>query len=122
MLRSGAPTRASKVASPCHFIPSPDLSLGERDLQYHWVAGASPRFQDFASGVAAVVMLKSFRPLRYNSKAIDNLSSVVAPPYDVISDQERDALYDRSEWNSVRLILNRDTDRYAAAAELLAEW
>src|SRR5512134_1929437 len=67
-------------------------------------------------------MLKAFCPLRYNPKMVGNLSSVVAPPYDVISDQERDALYDRSEWNSVRLILNRDSDRYAAAAKLLAEW
>src|SRR5262245_4187410 len=67
-------------------------------------------------------MLKAFRPLRYNPKVIGDLASVVAPPYDVISDQERDVLYDRSEWNSVRLILNREADRYSAAAKLLADW
>jgi uncharacterized protein (DUF1015 family) len=67
-------------------------------------------------------MLKAFRPLRYDPKVIGDLASVVAPPYDVISEAERDALYARSEWNSVRLILNRDSDRYAAAAKLLAEW
>lgn len=69
-----------------------------------------------------MVMLKAFRPLRYNRAVVGDLASVVAPPYDVISDQERDALYARSEYNSVRLILNRDADRYGAAAALLRHW
>ncbi len=67
-------------------------------------------------------MLKAFRPLRYSIQAIGGLSLVVAPPYDVISEAERDALYERSEWNSVRLILNRDDDRYGASAKLLKQW
>lgn len=69
-----------------------------------------------------MVMLKAFRPLRYNSDVVGELASVVAPPYDVISDGDRDALYERSEWNSVRLILNRDADRYGSAAALLEQW
>jgi len=69
-----------------------------------------------------MVMLRPFRPLRYNAQAVGNLAAVVAPPYDVISDAYRDTLYARSAHNVVRLILNRDADRYAAAAALLHEW
>jgi uncharacterized protein (DUF1015 family) len=66
--------------------------------------------------------LRPFRPLRYNPKLIGDLSAVVAPPYDVISPARRDALYERSPYNAVRLILNRSDDPYGAAAELLAAW
>jgi uncharacterized protein (DUF1015 family) len=64
-----------------------------------------------------------FRGLRY-SKAPD-LSDVVAPPYDVIDDEQRAALEARSEYNAVRVELPRDegaTDRYTNARCLLEEW
>jgi uncharacterized protein (DUF1015 family) len=67
-------------------------------------------------------LLRPFRPLRYNPAAVGDLAAVVAPPYDVISDAYRDTLYARSPHNVVRLILNRDADRYGAAARLLREW
>jgi uncharacterized protein (DUF1015 family) len=50
------------------------------------------------------------------------MAQVVAPPYDVISPAEQAALYDRSPYNAVRLILPRDPDRAAAAARTLREW
>jgi uncharacterized protein (DUF1015 family) len=69
-----------------------------------------------------MVMLRPFRALRYNPSAVGDLAAVVAPPYDVISDAYRDTLYDRNEHNVIRLILNRDADRYAGAGALLQEW
>jgi uncharacterized protein (DUF1015 family) len=69
-----------------------------------------------------MVMIRPFRPLRYNPALVPELARVVAPPYDVIGEAKRDELYARDAHNVVRLILNRDTDRYAAAAQLLAEW
>jgi uncharacterized protein (DUF1015 family) len=50
------------------------------------------------------------------------MASVVAPPYDVISPAEQAALYDRSPYNAVRLVLPREPDRAAAAARTLREW
>ncbi len=50
---------------------------------------------------------------------------MTAPPYDVIDDDERAALEAADSRNAVRLILPRDTDgtdRYAAAAAMLAAW
>jgi uncharacterized protein (DUF1015 family) len=69
-----------------------------------------------------MVMLRAFRALRYNAAAVGDLAAVVAPPYDVISDAHRDALYARSPYNVVRLILNRDPDRYTAAADAFRTW
>src|SRR5881394_2831627 len=61
------------------------------------------------------------RPLRYPAR---DLSSVVAPPYDVISPEERLELMARSPQNVVRLILpDGDGDtKYANAAAVLASW
>jgi len=69
-----------------------------------------------------MVMLRPFRALRYDGDKVGGLARVVAPPYDVISDRDRDDLYERSDHNVVRLILNRDEDRYASAARALAAW
>ncbi|MBI4515629.1 MAG: DUF1015 domain-containing protein [Deltaproteobacteria bacterium] len=65
--------------------------------------------------------LRPFRTLRYDPTRV-RLADVVAPPYDVIDDEQRDVLYARSPHNVVRLILNREADRYAAAARCLHDW
>lgn len=44
-----------------------------------------------------------FRGILYNTEKIQNISDVVTPPYDVISDAERDAYYKRHPNNVVRL-------------------
>ena len=54
-------------------------------------------------------------PLRFNAP----LESVICPPYDVISEDERKALLARHPNNVVRLELPED---YANAAKLLGEW
>jgi len=69
-----------------------------------------------------MAMLRPFRPLRYNPALVGDLARVVAPPYDVISDAYRDTLHERSEYNVIRLILNRAADRYTAAGEVFAAW
>jgi len=69
-----------------------------------------------------VAILRPFRPLRYNPAVVTDLAAVVAPPYDVISPAQRDALYDRDPHNVVRLILNRSEDPYTDAAATLDTW
>jgi len=44
-----------------------------------------------------------FRGILYSTEKIKNISDVVTPPYDVISDQERDAFYERHPNSAVRL-------------------
>ena len=46
--------------------------------------------------LAAMAVVKPFRALRYDEAAAGPLESLVAPPYDVISDEQRAELRDRS--------------------------
>jgi uncharacterized protein (DUF1015 family) len=70
-------------------------------------------------------VLAPFRALRYDAERVD-LSTVLAPPYDVIDDEEQQRLEARDPRNVVRLTLPRDDDgpqsRYAAAARALGAW
>src|SRR3989344_1509136 len=73
--------------------------------------------------------IKGFRGWRYDRAKIGNLSAVVAPPYDVISKKEQEALYRKSPYNVVRLILGREesqdspaSNRYTRARAFLNEW
>jgi uncharacterized protein (DUF1015 family) len=70
-----------------------------------------------------------FRGVRYDVARVGTLSDVVAPPYDVIDPALQDRLYRASEYNIIRLELNReepgDTEsqgRYARAARFLRDW
>ncbi len=67
--------------------------------------------------------LVPFRGLRYAEST--NLNEVVAPPYDVILDNERDDLEKQSLHNAVRLILPRaagSADAYENAKMLINAW
>jgi uncharacterized protein (DUF1015 family) len=66
-----------------------------------------------------VAVVKPFRALRYDERRAGPLDSLVAPPYDVISAEERERFLTRSPHNVVRLTLPDDE---AKAADLLAEW
>jgi uncharacterized protein (DUF1015 family) len=62
-------------------------------------------------------------PFRSERFAPDMLSERLAPPYDVITEDARNALETRDPYNIVRLILPRgDEDRYRTAARRLAAW
>jgi uncharacterized protein (DUF1015 family) len=65
--------------------------------------------------------IKPFRGLLYNLKSV-RPADVVAPPYDVIGPELRDALYRRSPHNIVRLDFSKDADPYASAGEAFAAW
>ena len=71
------------------------------------------------------LILAPFRALRFDPRAVE-LAAVVAPPYDVIDDDERATLEARDPHNVVRLTLPRDADGpgsgYPAAAAQLAQW
>ncbi|MBI3586390.1 MAG: DUF1015 domain-containing protein [Ignavibacteriales bacterium] len=62
-----------------------------------------------------------FKGLLYNQTKV-NIDDVVAPPYDVISHEQQQKLYERNLYNVVRLILGREEDRYASAAQHFQEW
>lgn len=88
--------------------------------------------------------IRPFRGTTYNLDIVRDLSRVVAPPYDCISNALLKDLYGRSPWNSVRLIAGKaalieedptvgqgdgstgelpvDADPYRRTAHLWQEW
>jgi uncharacterized protein (DUF1015 family) len=69
-----------------------------------------------------VAEVRPFPAVRYDPARVGDLRDVIAPPYDVISPAEQEALYARSPWNVVRLILGREDDRAAEARRTLRAW
>ncbi len=70
-----------------------------------------------------------FRDVHYNQSLIKDLSTVICPPYDIITPQLQQELYHRSEYNFVRLehsrALPQDTatgNQYARSAATLEQW
>ena len=73
--------------------------------------------------------VKPFCGLRYDTTKVGSLKEVTAPPYDIISQDEQDALYLKHENNIINLELGKiydtDTDtnnRYTRAKEHLTSW
>lgn len=75
-----------------------------------------------------MVEVKPLNAIVYNQEKVD-MDKVVAPPYDVISDEYRDELYERSEYNCVKLILAKGStdveapdNRYDSAKADFENW
>jgi len=73
----------------------------------------------------------AFRGFLYDAGKVNgDYSKVCAPPYDVISERERDKLYEKSSYNIVQLILgkflpgddSKGNNKYSRAGKLLREW
>ena len=67
----------------------------------------------------AVPLLKPFRALRYDEEAAGPLDDLVAPPYDVITEEAHEQLLARSPWNAVRLVRPDDPEE---ATRALVDW
>jgi uncharacterized protein (DUF1015 family) len=67
--------------------------------------------------------VQPLRALHYDQSVVGALADVVAPPYDVIDDDQRAALIARSPFNVVAVDLPRgEPDPYATAQELFDSW
>jgi uncharacterized protein (DUF1015 family) len=73
--------------------------------------------------------IRPFRGVRYNSQIIDDLSTVICPPYDIINPRQQEELYQRNPYNFVRIEYNRELpqdtgqdNRYTRAAANLSRW
>jgi uncharacterized protein (DUF1015 family) len=63
--------------------------------------------------------VQPLRTLRYDPAAVGSLDEVIAPPYDVIDDEQRARLSARSRYNVVEIDLPRS---YEQAAETMRVW
>jgi uncharacterized protein (DUF1015 family) len=70
-----------------------------------------------------MVSANPFRGLRFDPAVVGDPGLVIAPPYDVISPEARDAYEAASPYNMVRVILAREPDgRYDQVGKLMASW
>lgn len=76
-----------------------------------------------------MIEIRPFRGLRYSASHIRDLSNVVAPPYDVITPDLQESLYETHQYNCVRLTFGKiygsdtpDDNRYTRSAQSLQGW
>lgn len=76
-----------------------------------------------------MAIIAPFRGLTYNFEKLGDASKLVAPPYDVISEEEQEEFYRLNPYNVIRLDLGKkktgDSDwdnRYTRAANLFNKW
>lgn len=73
--------------------------------------------------------VKPFKAFRFDDRIVGNVGSCVAPPYDIISPTQQQQLYEKSEYNIVRIIKGKTTssdsdssNQYTRAADYLNSW
>jgi len=73
--------------------------------------------------------IRPFRGVRYNERLVQDISSVICPPYDIITPETEQELHHRSEYSFVKLEhgqqLPSDTDednKYTRSAATLKQW
>ena len=72
------------------------------------------------------MQVRPFRAFRFDTGVVGDAGDCIAPPYDVISDAQAERLYEKSEYNIVRIIKgktsasdNGDINQYTRASEYL---
>lgn len=65
-----------------------------------------------------------FKGLLFNIDKVKNISEVVTPPYDVITEKQIEYFYNLNEFNIIKLILPEggDKDKYKNADKVLKAW
>ncbi len=73
--------------------------------------------------------ISEFRGVRYNPAKVQYMQNVICPPYDVISSQEQQDLYDKNKFNMVRLEYgqeqeadNERNNRYTRTRDEFNRW
>ena len=69
--------------------------------------------------------IKPFRAITYNQDAVKDLSTVVCPPYDVISTMAQRQLQEMSPYNLIHILLGKDIpgeNKYKRSAGYFKDW
>jgi uncharacterized protein (DUF1015 family) len=73
--------------------------------------------------------VKPFKAFRFDAGIVGDVGSCISPPYDVISPEQQEQLYDKNEYNIVRIIKGKTTssdiegdNQYTRAADYLKTW
>ena len=66
--------------------------------------------------------IKSFRAMRFSLKNAGRIETLICPPYDIISDWEREEYLKTNPYNIIRLELPKGEDPYRSAGDTLKDW
>ncbi|MBN2130726.1 MAG: DUF1015 domain-containing protein [Sedimentisphaerales bacterium] len=73
--------------------------------------------------------VRPFKAFRFNAEVVGDTGRCIAPPYDVINDEDREKLYAASPYNVVRITRGKTTpsddgqdNQYTRAAAFLTDW
>ena len=73
--------------------------------------------------------VKAFNAFRFDPEKVGDAGSCISPPYDVINHDQQQRLYEKNEYNIVRLIKGKTSDKddennnqYSRACDLLNDW
>lgn len=66
--------------------------------------------------------IKAFRGLRFDCEKAGALDKLVCPPYDIISEEQRQAYLSENEHNIIRLELPKGDEPYKEAGKTLRNW
>ena len=73
--------------------------------------------------------VKAFKAFRFDPKVVGDVGKCIAPPFDVISTSQQQQLYEKSEYNIVRITKGKTTasdndnhNQYTRAADYLNRW
>jgi uncharacterized protein (DUF1015 family) len=73
--------------------------------------------------------IKPFKAFRFDAGVVGDAGSCISPPYDVISDEQQQKLYEKSEYNVVRIIKGQtdasngnSSNQYIRAADYFNSW
>ena len=66
--------------------------------------------------------IRPFRALRFNTSKAGDISELVCPPYDIISEEQRIGYLEKNPDNIIRLELPKGEDPYGEASATLKKW
>lgn len=66
--------------------------------------------------------IRAFKALRFDTEKAGEISELVCPPYDIISEEQRRQYLERNPYNIIRLELPKGSDPYNDAAGVLDDW
>lgn len=66
--------------------------------------------------------IRAFQALRYHLSKAGNIEELTCPPYDIISNAQREEFIARNPYNVIRLELPQGENPYSQAAETLNQW
>lgn len=66
--------------------------------------------------------IRPFKALRFNTEKAGEISELVCPPYDIISDEQRKQYIQKNPHNIIRLELPKGDDPYNQAGSVLDSW